>query len=75
MSSWGACIHSYNHPTFAAAMAQMNKMSHVMLGWLTHEPVVQLAKALSEITPSNETIKFDKVFYCNSGSVAVEVAL
>jgi adenosylmethionine-8-amino-7-oxononanoate aminotransferase len=76
MSSWWACIHGYNHPKLNdAAIAQMNKMSHMMFGGLTHEPAVQLAKALIEMTPSNETTKLDKVFYCDSGSVAVEVAM
>jgi len=81
MSSWWACIHGYNHPILnKAAKDQIDKMSHMMFGGLTHEPGVLLAKALSEtispnLTCPNENERLDKVFYCDSGSVSIEVAM
>jgi len=81
MSSWWACIHGYNHPVLnQAAKDQIDKMSHMMFGGLTHEPAVSLAKALSEIIPANQTClnkdgRLDKVFFCDSGSVSIEVAM
>ena len=81
MSSWWACIHGYNHPVLnKAAKEQIDDMSHVMFGGLTHQPAVSLAKALSEAIPPNRTCerkedRLDKVFYCDSGSVAIEVAM
>jgi adenosylmethionine-8-amino-7-oxononanoate aminotransferase len=72
MSSWWAAIHGYAHPVLDAALrGQLESLAHVMLGGLTHEPVVRLAEILVEITPEPLT----KVFFCDSGSVAVEVAL
>mmetsp|Transcript_11006 Transcript_11006/g.17648 ORF Transcript_11006/g.17648 Transcript_11006/m.17648 type:complete len:441 (-) Transcript_11006:63-1385(-) len=81
MSSWWAAIHGYNHPVLNdAAKEQIGQMSHVMFGGLTHQPAVSLAKALSEAMSPNRTCqnkedRLDKVFYCDSGSVSIEVAM
>lgn len=72
VSSWWAAIHGYNHPELNQAMAeQAAKFSHVMLGGLTHDPVEQFAEKLVEISPEG----LNHVFFSDSGSVAVEVAL
>ena len=72
MASWWCAIHGYSHPVLTAALsAQADKMAHVMFGGLTHEPAVELARRLVDITPQG----LDYVFFSDSGSVSVEVAI
>jgi adenosylmethionine-8-amino-7-oxononanoate aminotransferase len=72
MSSWWTAIHGHGHPVLDAAMtAQLATMNHVMFGGLTHEPAARLAQLLVDITPAG----LETVFFCDSGSVSVEVAV
>jgi len=72
MSSWWCAIHGYNHPVLNAAIEkQLNAVAHVMFGGLTHEPAVELAKKLIGMTSD----PLQRVFFSDSGSVSIEVAI
>jgi len=71
-SAWWCLIHGYRHPKMDAALhQQIDQLSHVMLGGLTHAPALQLAEKLVALTPSN----LNRVFFSDSGSVGIEVAM
>ena len=72
MASWWSVIHGYSHPVLVQALQeQAARLCHVMFGGLTHEPAVDLARLLVDLTPAG----LNRVFFCDSGSVAVEVAM
>lgn len=71
-SSWWTAAHGYNHPHIRQAVVkQLEAMPHVMLGGLVHEPACTLARRLAEMTPGD----LGHVFFCESGSVSVEIAM
>ncbi len=71
MSSWWSVIHGYNHPVLNLALkSQVDNFSHIMFGGITHQSAIDLAKKLLLLLP-----QFEKIFFSDSGSVAIEVAM
>jgi adenosylmethionine-8-amino-7-oxononanoate aminotransferase len=76
MASWWSAIHGYNHPVLNAALStQLEQMAHVMFGGLTHPPAVALARTLLALAPRDAKRTLERVFFADSGSVSVEVAI
>ncbi|NOE34202.1 adenosylmethionine--8-amino-7-oxononanoate transaminase [Ruegeria sp. HKCCD7318] len=72
MSSWWCAIHGHKHPEITSAMQnQLEKMPHVMFGGLTHHPAIDLGRRMIDMLPEG----LDRIFYCDSGSVSVEVSM
>src|SRR5262249_1398660 len=72
IGSWWTSCHGYNHPHILGAMRrQLDAMPHVMFGGLAHEPAYRLAKRLADVLPGD----LDHVFFAESGSVSVEIAM
>lgn len=72
LASWWTACHGYNHPHLTAAMErQLHTMPHVMFGGINHEPALTMARRLAALVPGD----LNHVFFCDSGSVAVEVAM
>src|SRR3954467_8539013 len=72
IASWWTACHGYNHPHIRAALEQqLQAMPHVMFGGLANEPALTLARRLAALLPGD----LERVFFCESGSVAVEVAM
>src|SRR4051812_42222932 len=72
LASWWTACHGYNHPHIAAAVrGQLERMPHVMLGGLAHEPAYRLARRLADLLPGD----LNHAFFAESGSVSVEIAM
>lgn len=72
ISSWWCAIHGHRHPAITSAMTrQLERLPHVMFGGLTHAPAIKLGQQLLAMLPA----RLDRIFYCDSGSVSVEIAM